>query len=213
MTGRAALEAVERDKPDLIVLDLGLPDIDGVDVCVRGAAVVERADPGAVRARRRRRQGARAGCGRRRLRHEAVRRRGAAGAHPRRAAAGRESVAGERADRARRPGDRSRALSRAAGRRRGAADAEGIRAADVSGAASRPRADAPHDPEGDLGTARGRSARAPARAGRIAAQEDRAEPRVAADTSSPNRGSATASPISDARLTPDPPRRARRRSP
>jgi two-component system KDP operon response regulator KdpE len=34
MTGRAALEAVERDTPDLIVLDLGLPDIDGVDVCV-----------------------------------------------------------------------------------------------------------------------------------------------------------------------------------
>jgi two-component system KDP operon response regulator KdpE len=34
MTGRAALEAVNRDRPDLIVLDLGLPDIDGVEVCV-----------------------------------------------------------------------------------------------------------------------------------------------------------------------------------
>jgi two-component system KDP operon response regulator KdpE len=34
MTGRVALEIVDRDKPDLIVLDLGLPDIDGVDVCV-----------------------------------------------------------------------------------------------------------------------------------------------------------------------------------
>ena len=33
MTGRAALEAVDREKPDLIVLDLGLPDADGVDVC------------------------------------------------------------------------------------------------------------------------------------------------------------------------------------
>ena len=33
MTGRAGLDAVERDKPDLIVLDLGLPDIDGVSVC------------------------------------------------------------------------------------------------------------------------------------------------------------------------------------
>ena len=33
MTGRAALEAVDRDKPDLVVLDLGLPDIDGVEVC------------------------------------------------------------------------------------------------------------------------------------------------------------------------------------
>jgi len=33
MSGRAAIEAVDRDKPDLIVLDLGLPDIDGVEVC------------------------------------------------------------------------------------------------------------------------------------------------------------------------------------
>jgi two-component system KDP operon response regulator KdpE len=33
MTGRSAVEAAERDKPDLILLDLGLPDIDGVEVC------------------------------------------------------------------------------------------------------------------------------------------------------------------------------------
>jgi len=33
MNGRAALEAVERDAPDVIILDLGLPDIDGVVVC------------------------------------------------------------------------------------------------------------------------------------------------------------------------------------
>ena len=33
MSGHAAIETVEREKPDLIVLDLGLPDIDGVDVC------------------------------------------------------------------------------------------------------------------------------------------------------------------------------------
>ena len=32
MTGRAALDVVERDKPDLIVLDLGLPDMAGVEV-------------------------------------------------------------------------------------------------------------------------------------------------------------------------------------
>jgi two-component system, OmpR family, KDP operon response regulator KdpE len=33
MNGRAALEAVDREAPDLILLDLGLPDIDGVVVC------------------------------------------------------------------------------------------------------------------------------------------------------------------------------------
>jgi two-component system KDP operon response regulator KdpE len=33
MTGRAALDVVERDRPDLIILDLGLPDMAGVDVC------------------------------------------------------------------------------------------------------------------------------------------------------------------------------------
>jgi two-component system KDP operon response regulator KdpE len=35
MSGRAAIDAVERDKPDLVVLDLGLPDLDGVEVCRR----------------------------------------------------------------------------------------------------------------------------------------------------------------------------------
>ena len=35
MSGRAALEAIDRDEPDLIVLDLSLPDIDGVEVCRR----------------------------------------------------------------------------------------------------------------------------------------------------------------------------------
>ena len=33
MTGRAAVQTVERDPPDVIVLDLGLPDIDGSEVC------------------------------------------------------------------------------------------------------------------------------------------------------------------------------------
>jgi len=33
MSGRSALEAVDRHQPDVVVLDLGLPDIDGVEVC------------------------------------------------------------------------------------------------------------------------------------------------------------------------------------
>lgn len=42
MSGRAAIEIVERNKPDLLVLDLGLPDMDGVEVCriVRNSANV-----------------------------------------------------------------------------------------------------------------------------------------------------------------------------
>src|SRR5712691_8915710 len=32
MTGRGAIESIERDTPDLMVLDLGLPDMDGVEV-------------------------------------------------------------------------------------------------------------------------------------------------------------------------------------
>jgi two-component system, OmpR family, KDP operon response regulator KdpE len=33
LTGRDALAAADRDKPDLVILDLGLPDLDGLSVC------------------------------------------------------------------------------------------------------------------------------------------------------------------------------------
>jgi len=32
-TGREALDLFERERPDLIILDLGLPDMDGTEVC------------------------------------------------------------------------------------------------------------------------------------------------------------------------------------
>ncbi len=32
-TGKAALASLERDKPAVVLLDLGLPDVDGLDVC------------------------------------------------------------------------------------------------------------------------------------------------------------------------------------
>jgi two-component system KDP operon response regulator KdpE len=34
-TGRAALEILERDSPNLMVLDLGLPDMDGLDIIIQ----------------------------------------------------------------------------------------------------------------------------------------------------------------------------------
>ena len=34
-TGEAALASVAHDNPDVVVLDLGLPDIDGLEVCRR----------------------------------------------------------------------------------------------------------------------------------------------------------------------------------
>ena len=40
-TGREAIDTFERDRPDLIILDLGLPDMDGSEVCRQ---VRERAD-------------------------------------------------------------------------------------------------------------------------------------------------------------------------
>jgi two-component system KDP operon response regulator KdpE len=40
-TGREALDTFERERPDLVILDLGLPDMDGSTVCRR---VRERAD-------------------------------------------------------------------------------------------------------------------------------------------------------------------------
>ncbi len=40
-SGRDAIDAFERERPDLVILDLGLPDMDGIEVCRQ---VRERAD-------------------------------------------------------------------------------------------------------------------------------------------------------------------------
>ena len=115
MSGAAALESVERDAPDLIVLDLGLPDIDGVEVCrqVRDGRAspiwcCRRAGPRATRCARSTPARTTTSPSR-----SAPRNCSRASA---RAATRREHAAVERIDRARRPRHRPRAVSRAPGR-------------------------------------------------------------------------------------------------
>ncbi len=43
-TGQAALRAVDADPPDVIILDINLPDVDGFEVCRRIRARTERRD-------------------------------------------------------------------------------------------------------------------------------------------------------------------------
>ena len=195
MTGRAALEAVERDKPDLIVLDLGLPDFDGVEVCrqVRQTVSVPILVLSARGAEGDKVRALDAGAD-----DYVTKPFGAEELLARICASLRrvEILAAERADRARRPGHRPGTFSRAQRRRGSAVDAQGIRVADISGPASRTRADPSHHPQGHLGHACRRSAGAYSGARRVASQEDRAEPGVP-NTSSRSRGSATDSRMSD----------------
>ena len=48
--GDVALELIGSDRPDAVVLDLGLPVLDGLAVCRRAPCVLRRADPDADRA-------------------------------------------------------------------------------------------------------------------------------------------------------------------
>ena len=64
-TGAQALQAAARHPPDLVILDLGLPDLDGVEVIEGLRGWIAGADHRAVRARGQHRQGAGAGRGRR----------------------------------------------------------------------------------------------------------------------------------------------------
>ena len=89
--GREALDRFRAEHPDLVLLDLMLPELSGVEVCRILRAESRRADHHAHRPRRRGRQGRRAGAGRRRLRHQAVRAARAHGADPGASSAARSS--------------------------------------------------------------------------------------------------------------------------
>ena len=178
-TGADALKMVAEQPPDLIVLDLGLPDLEGTEVCrriratshvpivvlsARGAEAdkVNALDLGAddyvTKPFGPEELLARIRVALRRVASEERRRR----------------PAGLRAGDLTIDYDRRRVLRGDDG---DPADAEGVRAAVAARAQSRPRADPPRDPQGDLGTERGRAAGAPVDARRAAAQEDRARSR------------------------------------
>ena len=70
--GESALLAVPSFKPDLILLDLMLPGIDGYQVCRELRKDTRRADHHALRQGRGVRQGPGPGAGRRRLYHQAL---------------------------------------------------------------------------------------------------------------------------------------------
>ena len=72
-SGEAALTQVADDRPDIVLLDLGLPGMDGIAVIEALRGWTKRADHRADRTRGRAVQGARARGRRRRLRHQAVR--------------------------------------------------------------------------------------------------------------------------------------------
>ncbi len=78
---RGLIEAATR-KPDLIIVDLGLPDTDGLEVIREFARLDRVTGDRAVGAQSGEREGCRARCRRRRLLVQAVWRVGADGTHP-----------------------------------------------------------------------------------------------------------------------------------
>ena len=183
-TAQAAFDAIERQRPDLIVLDLGLPDLDGREVCrrVRQASDVpiivlsaRSGDQDKVSALE---QGADDYVCKPFNSDELLARVRVA---LRRVASvtdiGRLDRGALVID-----FDRRRVLL---GGARNPADAERVRAAGVPGPSSQPRPAPPHHPDGDLGRARDRSPGATLGARDEAAEEDRA--RSGAPPLSPER--------------------------
>ena len=72
MDGAAAIAAAASERPDIVMLDLGMPRLDGLEVIAGPSRLDDGPDPRGLRTHRRRRQGRGPGRGRRRLRHEAV---------------------------------------------------------------------------------------------------------------------------------------------
>ena len=173
-TKAEALASVATRPPEALVLDLVLPDGDGVSVCKERPAVEPASDPGPVGRRRRAREGPSAGRGRRRLRHEAVRDRGAAGAAARRP----PPLTGLRtvlAGRDRRADDRPRRQTGRLGGPGGTPHADRIRPAPDPRAAPRPARHPSPAPPGGLGTPVHGGIALPARPHRPRPREARAD--------------------------------------
>ena len=83
-TGAMANTMISSHCPDLIILDLGLPDMDGMTILRSVRELVQGPHPCRLRPQPRARQGRGPRRRRRRLPHQALRHRGAPRAHPRR---------------------------------------------------------------------------------------------------------------------------------
>ena len=172
--------------PEAAILDLMLPDIDGVEV-TRAAARVERdADHRPLRGRRGGGEGAGARRRRRRLRDQAVRAAGAGRPAAGRAAPGRPEES-EPVDHRRRARDRPRRPQRPPRRRGGPPDPDRVRAAAGPRRQPGPADDPPHPAGRGLGGRVRRRPPGPARPRRQPAPQDRARRRTPLHPHRPRR--------------------------